>query len=411
LTLPADDLHQPPKAGSAFITGLGIAQICSWGSLYYSFPLVAQAMGDDLGWSKTELYSAASIGLAMAALAAYPIGAAIDRGYGRIIMAGGSVMAGLLLMLWSQAGSMALFYVAVAGIGAMQAATMYDPAFAVVARRAGPTHARTGITALTMWGGFASTVFIPLIQFMIEHVGWRDTLLILGLINILLCATLNFAVIDPKLDAPVSRSAGQHPLAGRVAIASVIRRPVFWILAITFTAYAAAFSGFTFHLYPLLVERGLDPHTVVVAIAIIGPAQVAGRLLIWIVAPRAPVRVVGSIIVAVFPVAFLALELAPPHFVVIAFIAACFGAANGIMTIVRGLVVPEMLTRHAYGAVNGALAVPAMIARALAPAGLALLWGAAGSYDAVLGAIIIMALILATGFWTAAVMSTRRPVR
>src|SRR5690606_3210445 len=115
---------RPPSPYSAFITGLGVAQICSWGSLYYSFPLIAEAMRHDLGWSKAELYGAATLGLALAGLVAYPVGAAIDRGHGRAVMAGGSVAAGFLLFAWSQVASILAFYVCAAGIGALQAATL-----------------------------------------------------------------------------------------------------------------------------------------------------------------------------------------------------------------------------------------------------------------------------------------------
>ncbi|MCS0502284.1 MFS transporter [Ancylobacter mangrovi] len=401
--------HQPPSTRGLFINGLGLGQLCSWGSLYYSFPLIAQAMSADLGWSKAELYGAATLGLGLAGLAAYPVGVAIDRGYGRAVMTGGSLAAGLLLVLWAHIESLALFYVAVAGIGAMQAATLYDPAFAVVARKAGPAHARAGITALTMWGGFASTVFIPLIQLLLDHVGWRDTLIILGAINIVVCGAVNFATIDTVADAPVRRPAGEGEPKERSAIADAIRQPAFWALAVAFTAYAAMFSGFTFHAYPLLIERGFDTATVVGAIAMIGPAQVTGRLAVWLFAPRTPVRLLGSVIVAVFPLAFLALELMPPDFTLVALFALGFGAVNGIITIVRGLVVPELITRRAYGAVNGALAVPATVSRALAPAGLAMLWTASGSYDAVLMAIIAGSLVLAAGFWTAAALAGAGP--
>jgi len=40
-------------------------------------------------------------------------------------------------------------------------------------RPPGPLNAREGVTALTLWGGFASNVFIPIIQFLIETQGWR----------------------------------------------------------------------------------------------------------------------------------------------------------------------------------------------------------------------------------------------
>jgi hypothetical protein len=68
------------------------------GPVYYSFPLIAEAMGRDLGWSKPDLYGAATIGLLLSGLAAYPVGSAIDRGHGRTIMAGASVLAGILLI-------------------------------------------------------------------------------------------------------------------------------------------------------------------------------------------------------------------------------------------------------------------------------------------------------------------------
>nr|WP_281493614.1 MFS transporter [Ancylobacter koreensis] len=383
---------------------MGVAQLCSWGSLYYSFPQIAQAMSVELGWSKAELYGAATLGLALAGLAAYPAGLAIDRGHGRPVMAGGSALAGLLFLLWSQAGSLMLFYAAVAGLGVVQAATLYEPAFAVVARRAGPLNARPGITALTLWGGFASTVFIPLIQFLIEAVGWRDTLLVLGAVNVLVCASANYLAIDPSRDALPPR-VPDDALPRRSPVAQALRQPAFWALALAFTAYSAMFSGFTFHVYPLLVERGFDIASVVGALAIIGPAQVAGRVVVSVFAPRAPVRAVGAVIVAVFPLAFLALEFMPPHFEWVALFAVGYGAVNGIITIVRGLAVPELITRRAYGAVNGVLSLPATFSRALAPAGLAALWTATGSYDAVLFAIIALALVLALGFWTAALVA------
>ncbi|RTM01723.1 MFS transporter [Ancylobacter aquaticus] len=398
----------PPSPRGIFITGLGIGQICSWGSLYYSFPLIAEAMRHELGWSKTELYGAATLGLALAGLAAYPIGAAIDRGHGRLVMTGGSVLAGALLLAWSQVSSMLVFYLCAAGIGALQAATLYEPAFAVVARRAGPANARAGITALTLWGGFASTVFIPLVQLLLDNYGWRDTLAVLGAINLVLCAGLYAAVVNPTRDRKPDTGASHNEAiwTTRSVVRWALRQPVFWALAIAFTAYAATFSAFTFHLYPLLTERGFDSASTVAAMAMIGPAQVAGRLAIWVLAPRASVRIIGCAVVLIFPVALLALKL-PPSFTILAVVAVLYGAANGIMTIVRGLAVPEMLTRQAYGSVNGALAAPASVSRAIAPLGMALLWSASGSYEAVLIALVAGTLLLAGSFWFAAGISRR----
>lgn len=398
----------PPAATGWFITALGIAQICSWGTLFYGFPLIAEAMRADLGWSKPVLYGAATLGVVLASLAAYPVGAAIDRGRGRTLMSGASVLAGLLLLAWSQVEEVAAFYVVLAGLGMLQAATLYEPAFAVVARRVGPLRARGGITTLTLWGGFASTVFIPIIQLLIETQGWRGALIVMAAVNGLLCAALYFAAINPARDAPAPvHEDGSAPLSGRHAVAAAMRRPSYWGLMLAWVSYSAAVSALIYHLYPLLLERGLDAAGVVMVMTVIGPAQVAGRIAIRVLAPGAPVRLIGSAVVAVFPLAIAALAFAPPSVLVIGAIAALYGAANGMITIVRGLAVPEMVSREAYGAVNGSLIGPMNLMRAGAPLAAALLWQASGGYGAVLVAVFVGALVLCLGFWFAALKAPR----
>ena len=403
------------SADSLFIPALGIAQICSWGSLYYSFPLIAEAMGTDLGWPKTQLYGAVTLGLILSGVVIYPAGVAIDRGYGRWIMAGGSILAGGLLIAWSQVSSLLLFYGIFAGIGSLYAATLYEPAFAVITKRMGSDRARNGITTLTLWAGFASTVFIPLIQLLLDQVGWRDTLIVLGSVNIILCGGLYAAVIRPSRDAtpPLSSQSTAQTnfpwLIGHPVVSWALRNPVFWALTVAFVSYAATLSAFLFHLYPLLLERGLAPSAVVVVMVVIGPAQVAGRIVIWLLASHVSIQTIGSLVVAVFPLVLFGIANLPPAPLILIGIAILYGAANGIMTIVRGLAVPEMLSRQAYGALNGALTAPALIAQAIAPVGAAALWATTGSYDAVLIALLVSSLVFAAGFWIAVALRRMNP--
>jgi MFS family permease len=402
----------PEGAGTGwFISALGAAQICSWGTLFYGFPLIAEAMRTDLGWSKPELYGAATVGMLLAGLAAYPVGTAIDRGHGRTLMAGASVAAGLLLAAWSQVQGIVGFYVVLAGLGCMQAATLYEPAFAVIARRVGPLGARKGITTLTLWGGFASTVFIPIIQILIDSQGWRGALLVMAAVNAVVCGGLYFVAIDKGKDAPgrLLHPEDAVPLAGRAAVAAAMRKPAYWGLMLAWISYAAAFSALTYHLYPLLLERGLDAAGVVIVLAVIGPAQVAGRVLIRVFASGAPVRTLGLAIAIVFPLAVIGFSFAPPKVAVLASVAIFYGAANGVITIVRGMAVPEMVTRDAYGAVNGSLIAPMHLMQASAPLAAAVIWQASGGYRPVLAVIFIASLTLCAGFWFAARSST--PIR
>jgi hypothetical protein len=107
--------------------------------------------------------------------------------------------------------------------------------------------------------------------------------------------------------------------------------------------------------------------------------------------------------VLALPVSLILLMLWSSSFSSLAVFAVLYGAANGVMTIVRGVAVSEMLTPEAYGAINGALAAPGIIARALAPAGAALLWSATHSYDAVLCAAVLGFALTAASFGFAVV--------
>lgn len=390
---------------SWFITGLGIAQICSWGTLAYSFPLIAAAMETDLGWSKTTVYGAATLGALLSALLALPVGAAIDRGLGRYVMAGASLLAGLLLVLWAVSDSIALFYLAAAGVGALQAATLYEPAFAVIARRTGAQSPRNAITALTLWGGFASTVFIPVVQLLLDTQGWRGTLTALAGINIVLCTSIYFFAIDPARDAPGRPARPRNTLD--LPLHTALRNPVFWGLAVSFTTYTATFSALIFHFYPMMLERGFSTSAVVAAMTLIGPAQVAGRVVIRFAGTKTSGRRIGSLVVIAFPIAMAIFAWAPAEFGIIAVGAIVYGAANGIMTIVRGIAIPEMVSPHSYGAINGALAIPMILARALAPLAAAALWSATGNYGAAMTATVLMSILMAAAFWWAAARSSR----
>jgi predicted MFS family arabinose efflux permease len=391
------------------VAGLGVAQIVSWGTLYYAFPLVAIGMGIDLKLSKTELYGAATFGLSVGSLAAYPVGALIDHGHGRAVLAAGSAFAALLLAAWSRVANLAVFYAIFAGIGVAQAMTLYEPAFAVVARRT-MGDARASITALTLWGGFASTVFVPLTQALLGVLGWRGALAALASLNLAICVPLHLAVVEAAPEAAHAQTAtvlGREPTE-RAAVRAALRNPVFAALAVAFTLYSGAFAALTYHLYPLLLERGFGEPAVVAAIALVGPAQVAGRVVVWWLARDRPIRGIGMTTVVALPASLLVLLNLPSCFASVAVFAVVYGAANGVMTIVRGLAVPEMVTKKAYGELNGILAVPGAVARAAAPVAAAALWSVSASYDAVLRAALAIAIVSAVSFWAAALHSPPR---
>src|SRR3712207_2033771 len=147
-------------------------------------------MQETFGWSRPLLSGALSLGLLATGAAAFPVGTWIDRHGGRGIMTLGSLLGGLLLFAWAQVETPWAFYLIWAMIGASLAGVLYEPAFAVLTATFGPD-ARRAITALTLVGGFASTVFMPLTQLLIATVGWRQALVILGSLNLAVCLPLH----------------------------------------------------------------------------------------------------------------------------------------------------------------------------------------------------------------------------
>lgn len=383
------------------VWGVSVGQVISWGTMYYGFAVLVVPMERELGWSRTDLNAALSIGLLTSGLCAFSAGVWIDRRGARGLMTLASLAGAALLALWPLVNSLFAFYVVWALIGVAMAGTLYEPSFAAVAR-VFPRDARRAITAITLVGGFASTVFIPLIQFTIDRAGWRDALLMMAACN-LLCAAIHWFLIPPAAEG------GGKPDAPRdkAALAAALRRPAFWYLAVCFTAMSVVFTAVGFHLVPLMLERGLAMATIVAGYAVIGPMQVAGRLLVVFVGQRVSTRLVGTVSFALYPVAMALLFLPADATLIVAF-AVVYGLPNGIVTIVRGTIVPEMFGPNAYGAISGALGTPGMLARAAGPVLMASIWAFTGGYGAVVWTLFVLTLV-ALAFWLAAVTERRAP--
>ncbi|WP_119681344.1 MFS transporter [Indioceanicola profundi] len=392
--------RERPRRG--LIAGLGVAQIISWGTLVYSFPLLAAPTMQVFGLARTDVYLLASMALSVAALAAYPVGVLIDRGHGRAVMGSGSMLAGIGFLGWSQAQSVWQLYPLFLLLGLVQAMVLYDAAFATVARLTG-SGARRAITALTLWGGFASTVLVPVTQLLLDWLCWRGAVAALGLANLAVAGLTAAILREPALPAapagPDTLAANQPTMPAPLRQAA--SRAAFWLLLLAFAAHTGIFTALSYHLYPLLVERGLEPAAVVGAIAMIGPAQVAGRIAVTALAGDLSVSRLGSVVVAGFPLAVLLLLGSGSTLLMVHAFAVLYGAANGVMTIVRGLAVPEMLSRTGYGAINGAMGAPATLAKAAAPVLGAYLWQASGGYNALLLAAMAGAAMVAACFWAA----------
>ena len=397
------------KRPSTILWLLSLGQLISWGLVYYTFPLFVVPMEKELGWSRNELFGALSAGLLVAGLCSIPVGAWIDRGHGRLLMTGGSLLAAVLLFAWSRIESLAMFYVIWLGLGACQSVILYEPAFAVITRVYGPRY-RQAILIMTFVGGLASTFGIPFTQLLIERIDWRPALVVLAAINVGVGILIHWLFVPGPKEAAVpiaSPPKEQSAARKRGPLATAVRVPAFWGLVVAFAGYGLAFSAMSFHLIPLLDERKVEIGVVMAIIALIGPMQVVGRVLLMAAQNRISTIQLGALIYFAFPVSMAMLAGGISDVYGLILFAIIYGVANGLVTILRGMAVPEFIGPEGYGVVSGALTMPTNMMRAAGPLLGAFAWSAFGNYTPVLWALTAIMLVAAAGFAAAAILSKK----
>jgi len=354
----------------AFISGpwraipvLGVTQILAWGTIFYTPVLIIPLIAAERGFSFTQAMGGFSAGLLAAGLAAPTVGSLIDRHGGHRVMPFGSLAGALGLLALVHVSHIVGYYATWTLLGVAMAASLYDPAFATLGRIFGGK-ARAPITALTLIGGFASTVSWPVTYLLLRHFGWQGTYIVYAAALALVAAPLHaFALPRGRAEAeskpPEGPSAPAPPRPARGA--------AFLLVVAAFAAYAFVPSGLSAHLLAIFQRAGLDPGTVVLIGALFGPSQVAARLAEFIFARNLHPLFMVRFAIGLLLTAFILLGLlgfSEP--VAIAF-AVLFGAANGLVTIARGAVPLALFGATGYGRTIGRIAGPALIITAIAP--------------------------------------------
>ena len=361
------------------VVRLGTAQTLAWASSYYLPALLAQPMARDLGVGTSTIFAAFSLALVVSALLGPLAGHAIDRHGGRPVLLGTNLLfaAGLGALALAQ-GPVGLF-AAWALIGIAMGSGLYEAAFATLVRLYGQG-ARGAITGITLVAGFASTVGWPLTAWMEATWDWRGACAGWAALHLLLGLPLNAwlprARLRPAPPAPAPPDLATPPEAPvpHARRTALLLSFVFAATWFTSTAMAA-------HLPRLLQAQGLPLQAAVAAAALVGPAQVAARLLEFGLLRRLHPLLSAQLAAAAHPVgAGLLMVLGGPAAAVFTLL---HGAGNGILTIAKGMLPLVLFGPAGYGARQGLMMVPARVAQAFAPvlfgmaldhAGAAALW-------------------------------------
>ncbi|MFE0758441.1 arsenite efflux MFS transporter ArsK [Inquilinus sp. NPDC058860] len=347
------------------VAGLGLTQIIGYGTLYYSFSILAAGMAADIGWSQDAVYGAFSAALLAGALIGPRCGRWVDRhGAGRI-MALGSVAAAAALVGCAMApGPLTL----VLGLVAIQLAAsfvLYEVAFPALVQVVG-FGAQRSITHLTLIAGFASTLFWPATAALQDHLTWREVYLVFAALHLLLCLPIHLWLRS------LARTAvpAAHPAAAAVSEDGGGRhrdhRALLVLTTIGFSLAGFVSSAVLVHMVPLLGALGLGAGSLLVG-SLFGPAQVLSRFLTMTAGRRASPAGLAIVAAGLPPLALGLLLLGAPALAAAIGFAILFGLGSGLNSIVRGTVPLALFGRSGYAERLGWISSVVHVASALAP--------------------------------------------
>ena len=336
---------------------LGTAQTVAWASSYYLPAILAEPIAADLGIDPTSVFAAFSVSLLIAAVLGPRIGRTIDAIGGREVLALSNLVLASGLGLLATAQGEAWMWVAWMVLGAGMSLGLYDAAFATLGRLYG-TDARPAISGITLIAGFASTVGWPLSAWGESTLGWRDTCLAWAALHLLFALPLNRFGL-PRI--PRSPTALADAARARVPIDRNM-----WVLGFVFSASWIVTAAMAVHLPALVMASGATQAQAIAAGALIGPSQVAARVIEVSLLSRFHPLTSLRIALVGHPLGVLVLALlggvAPAYLFVI-----LHAGGNGILTIARGTVPLAVFGPENYGLRSGLLGAPARIAQASAP--------------------------------------------
>ena len=382
-------MQDRPRGGLA---ALCIAQTTSWGLLYYSLPVAVPPIADDTGWSHTAITAALTFGLIVSAIAGLRVGKLLNINGPRRLMTVGSLIGVFALFLVAWSPNLAWFYIAWLIAGLAQSAVLYPPAFAVITRWYGLQRIRP-LTTLTLVAGFASTIFAPIVAYLIDQFGWRVSYVIMAVILGVITVPLRIFFLNGRWTDSTATSPNRDQ-ADQIKreVRAVTRSPRFILLAAVMAFAGFALFAVTINIVPLLLERGLTYSTAAVALGLVGAGQVIGRVGYAPLSRKTTPQQRIMLIYGAGAISLVAVAVVPEPAWLLISLAVLAGAARGCHTPLQATAAADRWGTTNFAHVNATLSAPMTALGALAPVSGPALATVFGSYTAM---ALLMAGLLA----------------
>lgn len=379
---PARQQRLPRRLTVAF----GLVVIVAFGSWFYGYGVLVTPIATDTGWSEAMLSTAYGLGLLASGFVAVLAGRSVDAYGPRTVFLVAAALVALGTLVTASAPSALVFAVAaIATQCVVGAAGYYTAVHASIARLA-PEDRTRAITTNTLWGAFASPLFLPLMGLLAQHWGWRGAVAASGALVVITFAAAGAALPGGAID-------GTRPQHGMFAgLLAAGRDPLVRRLLATAVCGGVACSVLFLYQVPAMVSAGLALATASALAGLRGLFQLAGRLpLTWLVSRVGSAPLFrGSLLLVGLSTLLL---LASGHVLVAVLFAVVAGIAVGMFSTLESIRVSELVDLRSVGLVLGAYSMARGIGSAVGPSVGGLLTDATGGRLAALGVAAVVAAL------------------
>jgi MFS family permease len=397
-----DDLAKPAPTGSTWVVPLSATVMIGFGVILYGFSVYATDEAAGADFSKSVLSLAYGGSVFAGGLLAIPVGRFADANGVQSIVGLGATLGFIGLGAFSLANEpwqvVAAWWVF---LGPAQAMIYYEPAYVAIDQWSPPDHRARALATITLIGGLAGILFIPLTAGLVSAVGWRTAVRLLGVLLLAVGGATALFVLP-------SRRAGeavQRALVGAGSSAwGFVRDARFLMYTAALMLMLLSTQGVITHRIARFEEGGFSLNTVAVLAAVASAMSLPGR---WI-APRLGDRYGANRVQAIIAmiVAFSVILMVGGtstwqmigHFVL-------FGLAFGALLPMRAMVMGGWYSGPIYGRIMGTQWTAVVLVGATGPVLVGVLRDATGGYQA--SFIVLAALFMASA--GAIVASGRAP--
>lgn len=378
------------------VLGLGITSTIGYGTLFYSFTIMSLEFENEFGWSKSFIFGIFSLGLLIGGLISPLIGKKLDKYGARVVMSIGSILAALGMFFISLVENKLGFVVSLLYIEIVSTFVLYEAAFVALSQIA-KEKARLPMAQITLIAGFASTIFWPLITFLLDFINWRDVYIVLSLFHLLIALPLHFFTL--KNNTIVGNQIAYTPKDIILQLTKKQKKKAMIFLIMTFCLISIPIAAIQLHLMGLLQSFGIESIVAVGLGVVIGPSQVGARVAEMFFAKKTtPLQsAIASNLIIFTSLICLLLSIYELFFATLFVI--LYGAGQGLNYISRGSLPLYILSAKNFGKNSGEINLFIKITTAISPFSVAFMLDFYGNVATVLFLVMATMLSLVSLFY------------